>query len=471
VPGHTIVIDVGKSVAKSSLWSGDGRCVGRVSRANARVSGPDYRALDALGIEDWLARELARFADHAPIARIISVAHGAAVAMVREPFVLLRPMDYEQPIPAAVRARYVRERDAFEETGSPLLPDGLNLGAQLFWMEELYPEAISHNTQLLTWAQYWSWRFSGVAATEVTSLGCHTDLWSPRRAEPSNLAKRRGWAAALAPRRRADADLGPVTVEWVLRAHLPAVARVHCGLHDSNAALVACRGFDLFAQGDFTVLSTGTWFIAMRSAPQTLVRASLPEDRDCLLNVDVDGMPVPSSRFMGGREVEVLLGNDSPPLDAIDQQSAMLAAVPQLLSQGIRITPTQTPGCGPYPHAKGGWNRRPEDAAQRAAAVALYAALMADASLELIGARDRLLVEGRFAGAELFVRALAALRPDLAVFAVPEGLDVSFGALRTLDPSLKPAGMPKRVEPLAEDLHALRAVWREEAAATREAAA
>ena len=54
-----------------------------------------------------------------------------ALALVREPFVLLRPMDYEQPIPAAVRARYARERDTFEETGSPLLPDGLNLGAQL----------------------------------------------------------------------------------------------------------------------------------------------------------------------------------------------------------------------------------------------------------------------------------------------------------------------------------------------------
>lgn len=471
MPGHTVVIDVGKSIAKASLWSGDGQCVARVSRANARVSGPDYLALDALGIEEWLALELARFADHAPIARIIPVAHGAALALVREPFVLLRPMDYEQPIPATVRARYARERDAFDETGSPLLPDGLNLGAQLYWMEELYPDAMSHDTRLLTWAQYWSWRLSGVAATEVTSLGCHTDLWCPRRGEASNLAKRRGWAAALAPLRSAAADLGPVTAEWVLRARLPGTARVHCGMHDSNAALVACRGFDTFAQGDFTVLSTGTWFISMRSAPQSVVRAPLPEDRDCLLNVDVEGMPVPSSRFMGGREIEVLLGNDSPPLDEIDQQAAMIAAVPLLLSQGVRITPTQAPGCGPYPRGKGGWNRRPDDAAQRAAAVALYAALMADASLELIGARERLLVEGRFAGAELFVRALAALRPDMAVFAVPEGLDVSFGALRTLDPLLKPPGMPKRVEPLAEDLRALRDVWRDEAAAMREAAA
>jgi sugar (pentulose or hexulose) kinase len=470
VPGHTVVIDVGKSMAKASLWSGDGRCVARVSRANARASGPDYLVLDALGIEEWLAQELARFAAHAPIARIIPVAHGAAMAVVREPLVLLRPMDYEQSIPVAVRARYERERDSFADTGSPLLPDGLNLGAQLFWLEELYPDVLSQGSQILTWPQYWSWRFSGVASTEVTSLGCHTDLWCPQRGEPSILAKRRGWAAALAPLRRADATLGHVTAEWMLRAHLPAHATVHCGLHDSNAALVACRGFDGFAQGDFTVLSTGTWFISMRSAPQSAAFAPLPENRDCLLNVDVDGIPVPSSRFMGGREIETLLGADAPALDLPDQQASMLAAVPLLLSQGIRITPTQVTGCGPYPHAKGGWNRRPENPVQRAAAVALYAALMADASLELIGARGQLLVEGRFAGAEVFVRALAALRPDLDVFAVPEGLDVSFGALRTLDSSLKPTGLPKHVEPLAEDLRALRTAWRDEAAAARVAA-
>ena len=469
--GHTVVIDVGKTLAKASLWNPAGQIVARASRANARVAGPDYLALDAQGIEQWLAEVLAQFASKALVSHIIPVAHGAGMALVREPFVLLRPMDYEQPIPADVRARYLPERDAFADSGSPALPDGLNLGAQLFWLQQLYPDALSQGTQLLTWAQYWAWRLCGVTATEVTSLGCHTDLWNPRRGEPSDLARRQGWAEALAPRRHAAQVLGNVSPEWVLRAQLPSSVAVHCGLHDSNAALVACRGFEAFAQADFTVLSTGTWFIAMRSADASAAPASLPENRDCLLNVDVHGRPVPSARFMGGREIEQLLGVDTPALDAAEVQDALIDAVPQLLAQGTCIGPTLAAGCGPYPQARGGWHRRPENLLHRVAAVALYAALMTDASLDLIGTRDKLLVEGRFAGVQLFVRALATLRPDTAVYVVPEGLDVSFGALRLVDPSLEPAGTPQRVQPLAQDLMALRATWRNEAAAAMEAAA
>jgi hypothetical protein len=47
-------------------------------------------------------------------------------------------------------------------------------------------------------------------------------------------------------------------------------------------------------------------------------------------------------------------------------------------------------------------------AISRAAAVCLYAALMTHVSVGLIGAHSALLIEGRFAASETFVRALAA---------------------------------------------------------------
>ena len=465
MPGHTVVIDVGKSVAKVSLWTPEGFPLARVHRTNAPVAAPAFRALDALGIEQWLAGVLARFSARARIGRIIPVGHGAGMALVRDSSLLLLPMDYEQPIPEAVRARYDQERDAFAETGSPALPDGLNLGAQLFWLEDMYSDVLKAGTQLVTWAQYWAWRLSGVGATEMTSLGCHTDLWNPQKHAPSGLAERRGWASALAPLRDAGSSLGTVSAEWMLRAHLSPDTAVYCGLHDSNAALLAGRGFGPFAEREVTILSTGTWFIAMRSGVKAFANMPLPANRDCLLNVDIHGVPVPSARFMGGREIEMLLGADSPAIDDSEQQASMLDAVPQVLAQEIHIAPTQVPGCGPYPQARGGWKHRPDKPADRAAAVALYAALMVDASLELIGAQHHLLIEGRFAGAQVFVRALAALRPDLAVHVAPDGLDASFGALRAIDPSLQLSVPLQRVEPLLQDLQALRAAWREEAAA------
>jgi hypothetical protein len=231
-------------------------------------------------------------------------------------------------------------------------------------------------------------------------------------------------------------------------------------LHDSNAALIASRGSEGRGRGEATLLSTGTWFVAMRSRSASDAPEPLPEGRDCLINVDVDGRPVPSVRFMGGREIEHLGGADGGGIEIAADWPALL----RVLAEQTMALPTLVPACGPFPSAEGGWITEPEDRNARCAAIALYAALMADASLDLIGAARTLIIEGRFARAEVFVRALAALRPHTAVFTADAARDVSFGALRLLDPKLRPAGRLERVLPLAADLGAYRARWYDEIA-------
>ena len=89
----------------------------------------------------------------------------------------------------------------------------------------------------------------------------------------------------------------------------------------------------------------------------------------------------------------------------------------------------------------------------------IYAALVADTALDLIGTRERILVEGRFAEADVFVRALAALRADTQVFIANAHNDVSFGALRLINPDLVPQASLRRVEPLDVDLDSYRSRW------------
>jgi len=191
--------------------------------------------------------------------------------------------------------------------------------------------------------------------------------------------------------------------------------------------------------------------------------AALPEARDCLVNVDAFGVPVPSARFMGGREVEILSGLDTRRIDIKPDQAALLAAVPGVLANGARALPTFTAGVGPYPDGHGRWIGLPDDAIARRAAVCLYLALVADASLELIGAGQRILIEGRFAEAEVFVRALARLRPLDRIFVCHTQHDVSYGALRLLDPGLAPSCALTSVAPLDVDLSAYAAQWRRDA--------
>ena len=71
---------------------------------------------------------------------------------------------------------------------------------------------------------------------------------------------------------------------------------VHNGVHDSNAAFYYYKSLGF---SNFTLISTGTWVIILN--PDCPLDRLDPA-RDMLANVTVDGAPVATIRFMGGRE-------------------------------------------------------------------------------------------------------------------------------------------------------------------------
>jgi sugar (pentulose or hexulose) kinase len=357
-------------------------------------------------------------------------------------------------------------RNAFALTGSPRLPAGLNLGCQLLWLQTLAPDKFARGT-IVTWPQFWAWRLSGVAATEVTALGCHTDLWVPSEGKPSPMAVMAGWAERFAPLRQARDVLGPATLEWRDRCELPDDCAVLCGLHDSNAALLAARGFPEVGEGGFTLLSTGTWFVAMRSVRERckIDLASLPESRDCLVNVDVTGMPVPSARFMGGREAEILESPFCAPINVADYQDLLLLDVARSVQAGVFALPSFQKGVGPFPHDTGYWVRQPCDQISRRALAGLYLALLTGVCLDLIGCREPVVVEGRFADDPVFARALAALHRH-PVYKASAAESIAHGALRLVDPCLPSQAQLQRIEPLGIDIAGYAAKWRSMAGAS-----
>lgn len=459
--GCVVVLDVGKTLSKLTIWSADRRLIERRTHRNARASYGGYPALDVKGIGFWLAQTLSAFSRLGEIAAIVPVGHGAAACLVDEDGSCLPSLDYEAEPPDEVRTRYLALRDSFALTGSPSLPASLNLGVQLLWLETIAPDKVLRG-RIVTWPQYWAWRLCGVAATEVTSLGCHTDLWMPTEGRPSPMAEARGWAERLAPLRHANDVLGTVTEEWRDRCKLPHDCMVLCGLHDSNAALLAMRGYPEVGGRECTILSTGTWFVAMRSvaAQAKVALASLPESRDCLFNVDVTGGPVPSSRFMGGREAELLEQSVACPVDLRTNKDTLVSIALSLVKDGIFALPSFQKGVGPFPKSAGHWIRRPTDQVGRRAAAGIYLALIANVSLDLIDSAETLVVEGRFVDDSVFTGMLATLRPRQKIYLSDAGNSLPYGALRLIDADLPPQDKLVRVEPLDCDLASYEAAWR-----------
>lgn len=458
--GCTAVLDIGKTLAKLTLWSPEGRLLARRARPNERTSGPGYPALDAMGIESWLADELKAFSNQSEITAIVPVAHGAAACLIDDDGLVLPPVDYEGVPSEAVRTRYRALRDSFTVTGSPALPAGLNLGIQLLWLQSVAPTAFVRG-RIVTWAQYWAWRLSGVAATEVTSLGCHTDLWSPAEGCASPMAVAQGWASRFAPLHNAADVLGPVRDEWRARCGLADDCVVYCGLHDSNADLLSVRLSPALAASECTVLSTGTWFVAMRSLPRGMSAdfSGLSEHRDCLVNVDAFGAPVPSARFMGGREAELIEHPDGTPLDVAPLRDHLLDEARALVREQVFALPTFQNGVGPYPNGEGHLTKTLPEQSTRRALAGLYLALMADASLDLIGSRGAVVIEGRFAGDPVFTAMLAALRPRQSVCISRVRDTLPIGALRLIGRTVPEAALDT-VEPLAYGVGDYAQEWR-----------
>ncbi len=386
------VLDIGKTNAKVlvvDLATGVEEVLARTPNAVVRKGLYPHHDLDML----WaFALSGLRLAAERGVDAVSITTHGAACVMVDGDGGLALPMlDYEHGGPDGVAAEYDAVRPGFAETGSPRLPVGLNVGAQVFWLSRAFPGEFARTRHVLMLAQYWSFRLSGVAASEATSLGCHTDLWNPWEGRFSSLVGRIGWAGLFPPVRKAADVLGPVLPSVAEATGLAVETPVLCGIHDSNASLVPH-----LAEAPCGVLSTGTWMIVMALGGRAV---ELDAARDVLVNVNALGQPVPTARFMGGRELEEIMGGR-----IVEPSDGDLRAV---LEGRVMAMPSLHPETGPFPGKRFGWIGGEPERGARMAAASFYAALMGAECLSLVGAEGPVIVEGAFGGNMAFLRMLA----------------------------------------------------------------
>jgi len=432
---HIAVIDIGKTNAKVALV--DLATLSEVAlrrMANAPLRQAPYPHHDVEALWTFILDSLAGLNRERRIDAISITTHGATGALVDASGELVLPvLDYEFDGPDRLAADYDAVRPPFAETGTPRLPIGLNLGAQLFWQQKCFPTAFAHAAAILMYPQYWALRLTGVAANEVTSLGCHTDLWNPWHADFSSLVDRLDWRGLMAPVRPARDRLGPILPALAARTGLDAQTPVFCGLHDSNASLLPHLLSDV---PPFSVVSTGTWVVSMAVGGRTV---DLDPARDTLVNVNALGDPIPSARFMGGREFSVL--TEGRPETWSD------ADVRAVLARKTLLLPSTQQGSGPFPDQAATWlNADGMNNGQRFASISFYLALMTATCLDLIGADGPTTIEGPFARNRLFVGMLAA-STGRAVVASEAATGTSIGAALLASDQVTAHGKGERLEP------------------------
>ncbi len=428
---HVAVIDIGKTNAKLALVDLQTQLeIAVVTRANTVLPGPPYPHFDEEGHWKFLLQNLTDFQNTHGIDAISVTTHGACAVLLDAQGSLATPvLDYEYHGPDDMRVAYDIIRPAFELTGSPALPGGLNLGAQLHWLFANDPSLYARTAHIVTYPQYWGFRLTGQTATDMTSLGCHTDLWCPQASCFSSLVDDLRIRDRIALPRKATDRLGQLSPALAAQTGLSRQTPVACGIHDSNASLYPHL---ISRPAPFSVVSTGTWIVAMGVAGDDVV---LDPARDTLINVDARGAPVRSARLMGGRTYDILTkGVDIAP--SIAEQEAVLHA-------GTMLIPSVVRGSGPFPDSDAYWigEEPPTGSPARAAAIGFHLALMTAYSLSLIGARGPTVVEGAFSRNAPFLNMLAAAT-DRPVIATASTTGTSLGAALLFSDGVTTAAPP-----------------------------
>jgi sugar (pentulose or hexulose) kinase len=176
-------------------------------------------------------------------------------------------------------------------TASPVL-GSLNSGMQVYRIKHEKPELFKQIKYALHLPQYLSYLISGEAYSDITSIGCHTNLWDFSKNRYHEWVEKEGILEKLAP---------IVPSDSVMPAAFPGNNYgVGAGLHDSSAALIP---YLVSFNEPFILLSTGTWCISLNpfnSSPLTAEELK----NDCLCYLQYEGKPVKASRLFAGYEHE-----------------------------------------------------------------------------------------------------------------------------------------------------------------------
>lgn len=388
---HIAVFDIGKTNSRVIIADiVEGREVRTFRMENRVLPGPPYPHLDVEGQADFLMRSLGEAAAEGPLDGVIVIAHGATCALVGDAGLVLPVLDYEYAGPDEIAADYDSVRPPFQQTGSPRMPGGLNVGAQLFWLRDRFPDQVKRARHALFWPQYWTWRLTGRAVSEVSYASSHGDVWDLSAFAPAGGAMADvigGLFPGLAP---AHEVAGVIRPELAQIYGLPKDIPVFVGAHDSSLALVPHAGAG--EREPSVVMSTGTWLTAFAIGVEHMPRAESP---GVMASLDLFGRLVPNYRLMAGKARADLLevAQNALPMRAAeacrlhqDPDSGTFWLVDSRTGQAVQLTVP--------------------DGDDRAYVLDRFLAKEALQGMRAIGASGPIQITGPFAGNRQFVEAL-----------------------------------------------------------------
>ncbi len=291
------IYDVGKTNKKLILFDEQYNVINEQS-----IQLPETKDEDGFSCEDvealtaWVKSSFAQIQND-PRFEVKAVnfsGYGASFVYLDENKNVIPPLyNYLKPYTPALQKKFYKDHGGeshfSKTTASPVLGN-LNSGMQLYRIKHEKPELFKKIKYALHLPQYLSYIISSSLHSDITSIGCHTNLWNYQQNKYHDWVNKEGVLEKLAPVEKSNAIVGHAENEIVAGA----------GLHDSSAALIP---YLTSFNDPFILLSTGTWCISLNPFNHTML-SDYELHEDCLCYLSYEGNPVKASRIFAGYDHE-----------------------------------------------------------------------------------------------------------------------------------------------------------------------
>ncbi len=306
------IFDIGKTNKKLLLFNRQYQLVLEESSQFAEITDEDgFPCEDLQQLTNWVKEKLnALLLDQQYAIKAVNFsAYGASFVYLNQQGDVELPLynylkPYSEQTLQLFHQHYGDAGSIAKETASPNLGN-LNSGMQVYRIKHEKPKQFQEIKHALHLPQYLSYILSSQLYTDITSIGCHTQLWNFQQKKYHEWVTKEGINHLFAPIAAYDHIAAKLNDSMV----------IGIGLHDSSAALIP---YLVAFTEPFVLLSTGTWCISLHPFNQSPL--SFEElAQDCLCYLSFQGNPVKASRLFAGndheQQVKILADHFALPID------------------------------------------------------------------------------------------------------------------------------------------------------------
>ncbi len=294
-----LIFDVGKTNKKILLFDEHYRLVFEESVQFVETTDEDGFACEEINeLTSWVKSSFLKMLalKEFKIKAVNFSAYGASFVYVDQDLKPVLPLyNYLKPYPSELLESFYKKYGSKSEfskrTASPVL-GSLNSGMQLYRLKIEKPEIYESIKYALHLPQYLSSILTNKPYSEITSIGCHTNLWDFTKNNYHEWVFEQDINTKLPPVLNSD--------ECIELHYYNESVCVGVGIHDSSSALIP---YLANFHEPFILLSTGTWCISLNPFDgSSLSKQEL--EKDCLCYLTYQGNPVKASRLFAGFEHE-----------------------------------------------------------------------------------------------------------------------------------------------------------------------